>query len=727
MSDLMKFRSVEKQELMKLYGNLDVLIAEDDYDGVVSEREWMKAQYIKFRETHREYHETLQEESDIEVSDMYLYDVQKLYAKQQNLAKAALKEMRPSKPVNEEFHNEQSFQTLGQLINLPPLELKKFSGQPDEYDNFVTTFNEVIGSTLSDPASKLIRLKSQLTGTALDSISMCRADGGEDGFTRAMNILHNRFGSPYIVCTSVIENLKHGPDVRSPSELRTFSDELANAEVTLKNNHMFTEIDTQNNIIEICLRLECSLRFEWRKRVMKHKQSTGVYLSFSEFVIFMQEQADIVNDPIYGNDALMDRPGRNRTNKSISSFPVATHGTGSSTSELHSNVQLGHTSTPSIQCHLCLKNHKLYTCYKFRNMPINKRCAYVKDNNLCCLCLSKDHSVSECRSSYVCRVNDCGKKHSSSLHVQDNHPPAVAGNCVQTCDKPNTYIPTVPVLINDTLQTFALLDTSSSASFCSRRLMKEMKLQCTNTSYKLRTLHGTDNNFSENVNLRVSSQDGLSSIEMSNVIVVDEIPAEQCCVSDASRYPHLKYLSFTQASQVDLLIGQDNSAALMPMDVRHGSVGSPFAVLTKFGWSLNGRVSNNVPNCCVTSHLITVNAQDVNDHQQETYEGVAYVHEERLKMCTNHSASDITDSLYATFNRFGVVICLAWFFINIIFLCICADCLCGFTMRLVSFLEASYASMGGVLPQLYYVSHILPYCVSTCIVSHPGTVMIYDT
>ena len=53
MSDLMKYRSAEKQELMNLYGNLDVLIAEDDYDGVVSEREWMKAQYIKFRVTHR--------------------------------------------------------------------------------------------------------------------------------------------------------------------------------------------------------------------------------------------------------------------------------------------------------------------------------------------------------------------------------------------------------------------------------------------------------------------------------------------------------------------------------------------------------------------------------------------------------------------------------------------------------------------------------------------------
>ena len=143
----------------------------------------------------------------------------------------------------------------------------------------------------------------------------------------------------------------------------------------------------------------------------------------------------------------------------------------------------------------------------------------------------------------------------------------------------------------------------------------------------------------------------------------------------------------------------------MPMDVRHGPVGSPFAVLTKFGWSLNGRVSNNVPNRRVTSHLVTV--QDV----AEEYNKVAYVHEETLKMFTDPNASDMTDSLYATFNRFVVLICLVWFFLSIMFLCLCADCLYGFTMGLVSFLEASHASMGGVLFQVYYVSHILLYCM----------------
>ena len=98
---------------------------------------------------------------------------------------------------------------------------------------------------------------------------MCRTDSGEDGYVRAMKILRDRFGSLYIVCNSIIERLIHGPNVRSPSEIRTLADELCNAEITLRSNQMYTEIDTQNNIIQICLRLESNLRYEWRSKVMK--------------------------------------------------------------------------------------------------------------------------------------------------------------------------------------------------------------------------------------------------------------------------------------------------------------------------------------------------------------------------------------------------------------------------------------------------------------------------
>ena len=367
MSDLMNARSACKEELSKSYGDLDVLVAEDDFDEIITQREWMKTLYVKFRDSHVEYHETLQEESVINTSDAYFRDIQTLYVKKQNAAKAALNDMGRQYQMRQDVHNEQSIKSLGHLINLPPLELKKFSGEPDDFEDFITTFNEVIGNVVTDPASKLLRLKSQVTGVASDSIKMCRLDDGEDAYARAVKILYERFGSPYIVCNSVIERLKYGPDVRSPAELRTFSDELANAEITLKKNSMFTEIDTQHNIIEICLRLESSIRYEWRNRVMKTKQSTGVYLNFSGFVTFIQEQADILNDPLYGKNALEGRPNRNKSSKSVSSLSVAIQDTGSS-------VQ----SNSNIQCHLCSKSHKLYTCYKFRSMPIDKRCDYVK-------------------------------------------------------------------------------------------------------------------------------------------------------------------------------------------------------------------------------------------------------------------------------------------------------------------------------------------------------------
>ena len=718
MSDLMNARSACKEELSKSYGDLDVLVAEDDFDEIITQREWMKTLYVKFRDSHVEYHETLHEESVINTSDAYFRDIQTLYVKKQNAAKAALNDMGRQYQMRQDVHNEQSIKSLGHLINLPPLELKKFSGEPDDFEDFITTFNEVIGNVVTDPASKLLRLKSQVTGVASDSIKMCRLDDGEDAYARAVKILYERFGSPYIVCNSVIERLKYGPDVRSPAELRTFSDELANAEITLKKNSMFTEIDTQRNIIEICLRLESSIRYEWRNRVMKTKQSTGVYLNFSGFVTFIQEQADILNDPLYGKNALEGRPNRNKSSKSVSSLSVAIQDTGSS-------VQ----SNSNIQCHLCSKSHKLYTCYKFRSMPIDKRCDYVKTNNLCVLCLSNDHLVSECRSTYVCKINNCGKKHSSSLHVYPDMQLPSLTSSVRSNDNPDVYMPTVPVVIAGTFHTCALLDTGSSTTFCSKRLVDKLKLQGAKMSYKLQTLHGSKDRFSEAVDFQVSSKDGTECLYLKNVLVVDDIPVKNSSISDLSRYPHLKDLAFSQESQVDVLIGQDNSAALVPLEVRSGPVGTPFATLTKMGWTLNGYASDNIPSRQVTSHLITASVHDVSEHRQDEDKDIAYVQENTLKMSIEATVSDVTDNLYAALNIIVILLCLMWLVLGSI-TSLCTYCSYDFIVVHVvhvSLLEASYASMGGVLHLLFQVKCIDPHSVFLSIVSHPMTVLINDT
>ena len=87
---------------------------------------------------------------------------------------------------------------------------------------------------------------------------------------------------------------------------------------------------------------------------------------------------------------------------------------------------------------------------------------------------------------------------------------------------------------------------------------------------------------------------------MSNVFVVEEVPYTYSHCRDLSIYPHLSDVPISPVyppAKVDLLIGQDNSETLVPLQVLRGNPGDPFSILTKFGWTLNDVVPGNSPDC----------------------------------------------------------------------------------------------------------------------------------
>ena len=75
-------------------------------------------------------------------------------------------------------------------------------------------------------------------------------------------------------------------------------------------------------------------------------------------------------------------------------------------------------------------------------------------------------------------------------------------------------------------------------------------------------------------------------------------------------YSHLCDLPLAQMKSdgdVNVLIGQDCAEALIPLEIRKGATGEPFATRTLFGWSLNGPISNHdilnkqvIANCITT-------------------------------------------------------------------------------------------------------------------------------
>ena len=84
---------------------------------------------------------------------------------------------------------------------------------------------------------------------------------------------------------------------------------------------------------------------------------------------------------------------------------------------------------------------------------------------------------------------------------------------------------------------------------------------------------------------------------------------------DVHKYWHLQGLDLVTRNvrSVNLLIGQDNAEDLLPLLVKRGEKGDPYAVKTLFGWCVNGvshTIPNRVPNCDVVTHFVTSSTKE---------------------------------------------------------------------------------------------------------------------
>ena len=89
------------------------------------------------------------------------------------------------------------------------------------------------------------------------------------------------------------------PDAHTAVDLRHFADLLITASHILKEHGMYSEIDTQNLILSMCMKLQLPIRYKWRDHAKDKLQTSNAYPRFSDFVSFVERQADVLNDPVY--------------------------------------------------------------------------------------------------------------------------------------------------------------------------------------------------------------------------------------------------------------------------------------------------------------------------------------------------------------------------------------------------------------------------------------------
>ena len=273
---------------------------------------------------------------------------------------------------------------------------------------------------------------------------------------------------------------------------------------------------------------------------------------------------------------------------------------------------------------MCDGEHPVYRCEEFKKLSPTERIKKVNEKHLCYNCLKFGrHSAKDCRSERVCNFHGCQGKHSYLLHDaltkgvdghQENEP--VTNNTQEQNKSADSYaigpankeakfqkiaLPIVPVFVRGSgekvVETFALLDTGSNMTFCSRALIDQLDIKGKAQSLSLSTLNHKDKVQAIAVDLEVQGTfddcHQHNPIPLPHVLAIKEFPSLVSSVANKEElktYEHLRDLPMPDTTQkkVKLLIGQDNAHVLTPLEIRRGASNEPYAVKTKLGWTING-------------------------------------------------------------------------------------------------------------------------------------------
>ena len=577
-------RAIKKMLLTKAIHKAERQMDDRDVDSLNKTLSDLATLFDDFDRAQDSYVSSLEDSDRIEAAELYYDNVCALYRHSKRHCISFLTgDTGPTENKNKHGVTTEETSSLVQALNLPRVEIMSFEGNPREYTAFITLFTNSVESATSDGQTRLTQLLHHTTGRARKSITPCIMEGGDAGYKSALKKLHDRFGSSHIICESVLSDLNSSGDVKTAVDIRNLADSLDSAALILKKHGKYTEVDTQNFILKICMKLKPQLRYKWRERATTHLADKDSYPTFQDFVDFIERHAHIYNDPIYGGDALQE-PGRRS---------VATRNTSSFTAVADRK-----------QCIVCNNDHKLLLCKKFRSFSVTDRIKIVIDHKLCKICLANNHSTAMCKSNYRCNVEHCEGKHSKLIHdnvsVSNNH--CLTSLSVRSHNA--ILMPIVEVIVNYTYHTHALLDTGSSDSFCTKRMASALSLSGPSTTYSLNTLNTTGEQTSPMVHFNVASRSTHNSLVMKNIRVINSIPT-QSASCDVTRYPHLTGMYCPGDVTVDLLIGQDFPAVLRPLDVKCGRPDEPFAVLSILGWTLNGPVASQATSRRVISHFVS--------------------------------------------------------------------------------------------------------------------------
>ena len=634
-ADAKKQRTIRKRALTRLQGSIKRFIAEDNREKIEELVKKLQSEFVEFEEVHDKYQRSCEEGDEAETSEDYMVEVEERYTDclisvntwRKNSEVVVVKQESETTPQDGRSMFEAS---LLAALNMPKIEMKVFDGDPLEYHSFISTFEELVDGNTTSPGAKLSRLITYTSGIAQETVASYRMLGGSQGYELARRDLKEKFGDEKVIAQTLVTLLRKWPYAKTAVELQHFANKLVQGQSVLEHLHSKGSIENDDFIATVADRMPY-LKGKWKKQAMRKKSEAGIYPGFKDLVKFVQTEANIAADPVYGDDGVIQFGRRQQQPQQPISADQKRWAEQRRLSE-QNKKRLQSTTFATNKgtsvCVFCNEAHVIYMCNKFKALRAVQKLAFITDKRLCENCLRDNHVVEECYLDSRCGINGCDLKHSRFIHsckVSNAVNHAISGDhsnndsvdnhmsndaVVEGSDgvmkvesryvasNAQVCVPIVKVKVNNQRSYDATLDTCSTTTFCTRKLADDLSLRGVPIEYELSTLSSSSVNKHTDVipTLFVESRDG-HSLMLHNVFVIDHIPASSSCM-DVSKFVHLKGIDVTTSScAVDLLIGQDNAEALVPLEVCRGRLDEPFGVRTVLGWSVHGSTGNHADMC----------------------------------------------------------------------------------------------------------------------------------
>lgn len=391
-------------------------------------------------------------------------------------------------------------------IKLPAIQVPTFTGKLTEYRTFINLFNSLIHKDASlDNIQKLYYLQSFLCGEPYELIKNLPLV--DNSYPESLKLLDERYNNVFKIRSEHIDTLLSlQPIIKSNAvNLRGFICIVKQEMSALKN--LATNVDSWDPIVLCILSKKLDT---YTKQAYQMSRDHSVEPSINEFLDFLGKRALALEnvEPIASTSA--------QANK--------THVTQAQKTSTVAHVVASKASTSKVaNCVYCKYEHKLFSCPQFKLLSAAERLKFVKDKNLCIICLNNHDK--KCRFYFKCVT--CKGQHNTLLHDSESTSPnsavvtMIAG---QPCQK--VLLPTVRVKIrmHDGMEVNvrALLDSASQSSFVTSDLVKLLNLKTSAINETVAGIGNTNSSIKASVQLEVCSTTSQFKT-LINCYVIDKI------------------------------------------------------------------------------------------------------------------------------------------------------------------------------------------------------------